>query len=185
LWRAVERHRPPGLDRLSAFRSPLRGPWLTAMFGSILLVTLPIVIITGLLDWPTRWSETVLYSPRKQPSKPPGQSSILCSNSTTPLTSTHRPVGDHHKPTPSSHRTAAARPRRRPDPPLTARQRPRLPSFQHPISPAPLPANHGVPQSAVTGRPPGFGTTSALAHLCGQLPGDGIRLWACGYPSPT
>lgn len=57
LWRAVERHRPPGLGRLSAFRSPLRGPWLTAMFGSILLVTLPIVIITGLLDW-------IAYGPR-------------------------------------------------------------------------------------------------------------------------
>jgi len=56
-WRALERHRPPGLARLSAFRSPLRGPWLTSVFGSILLVTLPFVIVTGLLDW-------VAYSPR-------------------------------------------------------------------------------------------------------------------------
>lgn len=32
------------------WRSPLRGPWLTAVFGSVLLVTLPIVILTGLLS---------------------------------------------------------------------------------------------------------------------------------------
>jgi len=33
------------------FRSPLRGPWLTSVFGLVLLVTLPIVIITGLLSY--------------------------------------------------------------------------------------------------------------------------------------
>lgn len=33
------------------FRSPLRGPWLTSVFGSVLLACLPIVIITGLLDY--------------------------------------------------------------------------------------------------------------------------------------
>jgi DMSO/TMAO reductase YedYZ molybdopterin-dependent catalytic subunit len=32
------------------FRSPLRGPWLTSVFGAVLLVGLPIVIVTGLLD---------------------------------------------------------------------------------------------------------------------------------------
>ncbi|MGA9869645.1 MAG: molybdopterin-dependent oxidoreductase [Rhodococcus sp. (in: high G+C Gram-positive bacteria)] len=32
-------------------RSPLRGPWLTSIFGAILLVGLPIVIITGLLSY--------------------------------------------------------------------------------------------------------------------------------------
>jgi DMSO/TMAO reductase YedYZ molybdopterin-dependent catalytic subunit len=33
------------------FRSPLRGPWLTSVFGLVLLVTLPIVILTGLLSY--------------------------------------------------------------------------------------------------------------------------------------
>ncbi|MCA2265673.1 molybdopterin-dependent oxidoreductase [Mycobacterium marseillense] len=33
------------------WRSPLRGPWLTSVFGSALLVTLPIVILTGLLSY--------------------------------------------------------------------------------------------------------------------------------------
>ena len=32
-------------------RSPLRGPWLTSVFGLVLLVTLPIVIVTGLLSY--------------------------------------------------------------------------------------------------------------------------------------
>ncbi|OBH58235.1 hypothetical protein A5686_24655 [Mycobacterium sp. E2479] len=42
-------------DRL--WRSPLRGPWLTSVFGSVLLVTLPIVIVTGLLSY-------IAYGPR-------------------------------------------------------------------------------------------------------------------------
>jgi len=46
---------PPGARRLARwtgqFRSPLRGPWLTSVFGLVLLVTLPIVIITGLLSY--------------------------------------------------------------------------------------------------------------------------------------
>jgi DMSO/TMAO reductase YedYZ molybdopterin-dependent catalytic subunit len=33
------------------WRSPLRGPWLTSMFGLVLLITLPIVILTGLLSY--------------------------------------------------------------------------------------------------------------------------------------
>jgi len=33
------------------FRSPLRGPWLTSVFGLVLLVGLPLVIVTGLLDY--------------------------------------------------------------------------------------------------------------------------------------
>jgi DMSO/TMAO reductase YedYZ molybdopterin-dependent catalytic subunit len=33
------------------FRSPLRGPWLTSVFGSVLLAALPLVVITGLLDY--------------------------------------------------------------------------------------------------------------------------------------
>ncbi len=51
LWRVLERHRPPGLGRSRAWRSPLRGPWLTSVFGAVLLVSLPIVIITGLLSY--------------------------------------------------------------------------------------------------------------------------------------
>ena len=49
-WRAVERRRPPGLDQ-GRFRSPLRGRWLTAVFGSVLLVTIPLVTVTGLLSY--------------------------------------------------------------------------------------------------------------------------------------
>lgn len=45
--RAVERHRPP----LPRFRSPLRGPWLTSVFGAVLLAALPVVIVTGLLSY--------------------------------------------------------------------------------------------------------------------------------------
>lgn len=33
------------------FRSPLRGPWLTSVFGALLLVSLPVLIITGLMDY--------------------------------------------------------------------------------------------------------------------------------------
>jgi DMSO/TMAO reductase YedYZ molybdopterin-dependent catalytic subunit len=52
LWRALDRHAPPGFERLGRWwRSPLRGPWLTSVFGLVLLVTLPIVIITGLLSY--------------------------------------------------------------------------------------------------------------------------------------
>ncbi|MGI8434990.1 MAG: molybdopterin-dependent oxidoreductase [Nocardioidaceae bacterium] len=51
LWRALEGRRPPGLPDARVWRSPLRGPWLTSVFGAILLVSLPVVIITGLLDY--------------------------------------------------------------------------------------------------------------------------------------
>jgi DMSO/TMAO reductase YedYZ molybdopterin-dependent catalytic subunit len=37
--------------RRFGWRSPLRGPWLTSIFGSALLVTLPVVILTGLLSY--------------------------------------------------------------------------------------------------------------------------------------
>ncbi|MGE2816855.1 molybdopterin-dependent oxidoreductase [Mycobacterium heidelbergense] len=40
-----------GHGRPPRFRSPLRGPWLTSVFGLVLLVTLPIVIVTGLLSY--------------------------------------------------------------------------------------------------------------------------------------
>ena len=50
LWSTLEKHPPPGLSRIR-WRSPLRGPWLTSVFGSVLLVALPIVILTGLLSY--------------------------------------------------------------------------------------------------------------------------------------
>jgi DMSO/TMAO reductase YedYZ molybdopterin-dependent catalytic subunit len=51
LWRRLARRRPPGLPGPRAWRSPLRGPWLTSVFGAVLLGLLPVVILTGLLDW--------------------------------------------------------------------------------------------------------------------------------------
>ncbi len=57
LWRALDRHPPPGVRRLGLFRSPLRGPWLTSVFGLVLLIALPIVILTGLLSY-------IAYGPR-------------------------------------------------------------------------------------------------------------------------
>jgi DMSO/TMAO reductase YedYZ molybdopterin-dependent catalytic subunit len=51
LWRAVERMRPPGMGRTRMWRSPIRGPWLTSIFGVVLLIALPLVILTGLLDY--------------------------------------------------------------------------------------------------------------------------------------
>ncbi len=40
----------PGLA-VRLFRSPLRGPWLTSLFGRMLLVMVPIVFLTGLLSY--------------------------------------------------------------------------------------------------------------------------------------
>ena len=51
LWRGLNRHPPPGVKQIQRWRSPLRGLWLTSVFGSALLATLPIVIITGLLSY--------------------------------------------------------------------------------------------------------------------------------------
>ncbi|PEG39765.1 hypothetical protein CQY20_09435 [Mycolicibacterium agri] len=42
---------PRLVQRIARWRSPLRGPWLTSVLGSVLLVALPIVIITGLLSY--------------------------------------------------------------------------------------------------------------------------------------
>jgi DMSO/TMAO reductase YedYZ molybdopterin-dependent catalytic subunit len=41
---------PPGPFREGFWRSPLRGPWLTAVLGLVLLIGLPIVIVTGLFS---------------------------------------------------------------------------------------------------------------------------------------
>ena len=52
LFATLDRLRPPGpLFSPRLWRSPLRGPWLTSVFGSVLLVGLPIVIVTGLLSY--------------------------------------------------------------------------------------------------------------------------------------
>ena len=52
LFAMLDKLRPPGpLFQPRLWRSPLRGPWLTSVFGSVLLVGLPIVILTGLLSY--------------------------------------------------------------------------------------------------------------------------------------
>jgi DMSO/TMAO reductase YedYZ molybdopterin-dependent catalytic subunit len=47
----VAEHPPPGPFRRRFWRSPLRGPWLTAVLGLVLLVGLTIMIVTGLLSY--------------------------------------------------------------------------------------------------------------------------------------
>ncbi|MFJ9406753.1 molybdopterin-dependent oxidoreductase [Streptomyces sp. NPDC101393] len=42
---------PPGPARPGFWRSPLRGPWLTSVFGSILLVGVTVLFVTGLLSY--------------------------------------------------------------------------------------------------------------------------------------
>jgi DMSO/TMAO reductase YedYZ molybdopterin-dependent catalytic subunit len=54
---------PASLPRL--WRSPIRGPWLTSVLGSVLLVGIPIEFVTGLVSW-------AAYNPR------------LAGNDTTP-----------------------------------------------------------------------------------------------------
>ncbi|WUH90911.1 molybdopterin-dependent oxidoreductase [Streptomyces sp. NBC_00433] len=48
---------PPGPFRADFWRSPIRGPWLTAVFGLVLLVGIIIVFVTGLLSY-------AAYNPR-------------------------------------------------------------------------------------------------------------------------
>jgi DMSO/TMAO reductase YedYZ molybdopterin-dependent catalytic subunit len=56
---------PPGPFRAQWWRSPVRGPWLTSYFGSILLVGIPLLFLTGLVSYAS-------YNPR------------LAGNDTTP-----------------------------------------------------------------------------------------------------
>ncbi|MEW2435879.1 molybdopterin-dependent oxidoreductase [Streptomyces caniferus] len=42
---------PPGPARPAFWRSPLRGPWLTSVFGLLLLVGIPVLFVTGLLSY--------------------------------------------------------------------------------------------------------------------------------------
>lgn len=51
LQRTVEEHPPPGPFRPGFWRSPLRGPWLTAAFGLVLLVGVIVLFVTGLLSY--------------------------------------------------------------------------------------------------------------------------------------
>jgi DMSO/TMAO reductase YedYZ molybdopterin-dependent catalytic subunit len=58
--------RPRWFPAPTVWRSPLRGPWLTSVFGVVLLAALPLVIVTGLLDY-------VAYGPQfgqAQPADP-------------------------------------------------------------------------------------------------------------------
>ena len=42
---------PPGPARRSFWRSPIRGPWLTSVFGLVLLASIPVLFVTGLLSY--------------------------------------------------------------------------------------------------------------------------------------
>ncbi|MGI8761398.1 MAG: molybdopterin-dependent oxidoreductase [Jatrophihabitantaceae bacterium] len=50
-WQQMAEHPPPGPFRRGFWRSPVRGPWLTAVFGLVLLVGITIVFVTGLLSY--------------------------------------------------------------------------------------------------------------------------------------
>lgn len=39
------------LPPLPQFQSAIRGPWLTSVFGAVLLVALPVITVTGLLSY--------------------------------------------------------------------------------------------------------------------------------------
>jgi len=42
---------PPGPFRPGFWRSPLRGPWLTSVFGLVLLIGIPLMFVTGMLSY--------------------------------------------------------------------------------------------------------------------------------------
>ncbi|MFF7211881.1 molybdopterin-dependent oxidoreductase [Streptomyces sp. NPDC008238] len=42
---------PPGPFRPEFWRSPIRGPWLTSVFGLVLLFGIPVMFVTGLLSY--------------------------------------------------------------------------------------------------------------------------------------
>ncbi len=48
---AMEIPPPPGPFRPGFWRSPLRGPWLTSVFGLVLLIGIPVVFVAGLLSY--------------------------------------------------------------------------------------------------------------------------------------
>ncbi|MGW4320497.1 molybdopterin-dependent oxidoreductase [Streptomyces sp. NPDC004684] len=49
--RARQAPPPPGPFRPGFWRSPLRGPWLTSVFGLVLLAGIPVLLVTGLLSY--------------------------------------------------------------------------------------------------------------------------------------
>jgi DMSO/TMAO reductase YedYZ molybdopterin-dependent catalytic subunit len=51
LLQFVAEHPPPGPTRRDFWRSPLRGPWLTSILGSVLLAGIAVVFVTGLLSY--------------------------------------------------------------------------------------------------------------------------------------
>lgn len=51
LWRGIGRIPVPPPAHPRTWRSPLRGTWLTSVFGAVLLIGLPIVILTGLMSF--------------------------------------------------------------------------------------------------------------------------------------
>ncbi|HEY2766415.1 MAG TPA: molybdopterin-dependent oxidoreductase, partial [Pseudonocardiaceae bacterium] len=51
LTRWLAEHPPPGPFRRTFWRSPIRGPWLTAMLSIGLLVGFSLVVVTGLLSY--------------------------------------------------------------------------------------------------------------------------------------
>src|SRR5437899_996987 len=57
LARVASSYQPPGPFRQDFWRSPLRGRWMTSVFGLVLLVGLPVVAITGLVSYAS-------YNPR-------------------------------------------------------------------------------------------------------------------------
>jgi DMSO/TMAO reductase YedYZ molybdopterin-dependent catalytic subunit len=57
LVRQVISRPPPGPFRPGAWRSPLRGRWLTSLLGLVLLIGLPVLVVTGLLSYAS-------YNPR-------------------------------------------------------------------------------------------------------------------------
>ncbi|MDF3288727.1 molybdopterin-dependent oxidoreductase [Streptomyces silvisoli] len=42
---------PPGPFRPGFWRSPIRGPWLTSVFGLVLLIGIPLLFVTGMLSY--------------------------------------------------------------------------------------------------------------------------------------
>jgi DMSO/TMAO reductase YedYZ molybdopterin-dependent catalytic subunit len=61
---------PVGPFRATVWRSPIRGPWLTSVFGAILLVGIPVEFVTGLVSYDS-------YNPRLGHNNPTPHTGIL------------------------------------------------------------------------------------------------------------
>jgi DMSO/TMAO reductase YedYZ molybdopterin-dependent catalytic subunit len=66
----LEEHPPPGPFRPEFWRSPLRGPWLTSVFGLVLLFGITAVTITGLVSY-------AAYDPRLPVNDPTPEKGLL------------------------------------------------------------------------------------------------------------